>query len=123
MEGEKRFDKWLLDTYGGLSPLICRELSYELFGEVEADVGPMSPETRRSAARALYEKFQALPDHRSPVMLLKEGKPKDFSFRPIRQYGDFLTEQPFDSFSALLDGYYAERDHSERMRQKTQAIH
>lgn len=123
LEGQKRFDKWLLDTYGGLSPLICRELSYELFGEVDADIGAMSEETRQSAAKGLYARFQTLTEAPKPVMLLKEGKPSDFSFRPIDQYGDYMTAQNFDTFSELLDSYYTERDHTERMRQKTQALH
>ena len=123
LEGEKRFDKWLLDTYGGLSPLICRELAYELFGDVEAEIGPMSPETRQAAAEALYERFQGLTAQPQAVMLRKEGRPSDFSFRPIRQYGGFLEAETYDSFSQLLDGFYADRDHADRMRQKTQALH
>lgn len=123
LEGQKRFDKWLLDTYGGLSPLICRELSHTLFGEVDADIGAMGEQTRRSAAKGLYAQFQTLTADPRPVMLLKEGKPSDFSFRPIGQYGDYLTAQRFETFSELLDRYYTERDHTERMRQKTQALH
>ena len=123
LEGQKRFDKWLLDTFGGLSPLICRELSYELFGDIEVEIGELSLETRRAAAEKLYEKFQALTDAPVPVMLRKEGKPSDFSFRPIAQYGTYLETEIFESFSKLLDGYYTDRDHADRMRQKTQTIH
>ncbi len=121
-EGQKRFDKWLLDTYGGLSPLICRELSYDLFSTVEAEIGEMSEETRAAAAEALYEKFQNLQKYR-PVMLRKEGRPSDFSFRTIAQYGTYLETEEYDSFSKLLDGFYTDRDHADRMRQKTQTLH
>ena len=123
LEGQKRFDKWLLDTYGGLSPLLCRELSFDLFGDVEVEIGELSEETRRSAAEALHERFQTLAAEPVPVMLRKEGRPSDYSFRPIRQYGGYLQTEEFDSFSALLDGFYADRDHADRMRQKTQALH
>ena len=123
VEGQKRFDKWLLDTYGGLSPLICRELSYALFGDVDVELGELSPETRQAAAQALYEQFQSLTAAPRPVLLRKEGKPSDFSFRPVGQYGSYLEQEEFDSFSRLLDGFYADRDHAERMRQKTQALH
>lgn len=114
---------WLLDTFGGLSPLICRELSYELFGDIEVEVGELSLETRCAAAEALYGKFQSLLAAPQPIMLRKEGKPSDFSFRPIAQYGSYLETAHYDSFSALLDGFYADRDHADRMRQKTQALH
>ena len=121
-EGQVQFDKWLLDTYGGLSPLICRELSYDLFSTVEAQVGEMSAETRTAAATALHSHFQSLLAAPMPVMLRKEGRPSDFSFRPIRQYGAFLESQTYESFSQLLDGFYAQRDHADRMKQKTQAL-
>ena len=123
MEGEKRFDKWLLDTYGGLSPLICRELSHSLFGTVEAEIGEMSEETRRAAAEALYDRFQMLTAAPRPVMLKKEGRPSDYSFLPIRQYGDYLEAAEYETFSKLLDAFYSDRDRADRMRQKTQAIH
>ncbi len=123
LPGEKRFDKWLLDTYGGLSPLICRELSHDLFSTVEAEIGEMSEDTRKAAAQALYAKFQALTADFTPVMLRKEGKPSDFSFRPIRQYGSFWETEEFETFSQLLDGFYTDRDHADRMRQKTQSLH
>ena len=120
--GQKRFDKWLLDTYGGLSPLLCRELSYDLFGDVEADVGEMFPETRTAAAQALYTRFQALTSQPTPVMLCKQGKPTDFSFRPISQYGDYMVQETYPSFSRLLDDFYASRDQAQRMHQRTQTL-
>ncbi|MEM5780481.1 MAG: NFACT family protein, partial [Lawsonibacter sp.] len=42
--GETRADQWLLDTFGGLSPLICRELAQQAGGAVDvrlADLGPV----------------------------------------------------------------------------------
>lgn len=117
-----RFDKWLLDTFGGLSPLVCRELSFDLFGDVEADLGIMSQETKSAAASTLHGKFMALKEAATPVMLLDGDRPADFSFRPIRQYGSAREEKIFDDFSQLLDGFYSARDHADRMRQKTQAL-
>ena len=117
-----RFDKWLLDSFGGLSPLVCRELCHTLFGDTDADFDIMSTKTKQSAAAALYEQFQTLTDAAAPVMLLSDGHPADFSFRPVRQYGSARELQQFDSFSLLLDNFYATRDHADRMRQKTQTL-
>lgn len=57
------------------------------------------------------------------MLLRKNGKPTDFSFQPIRQYGALVVSEPQSSFSQLLDSFYADRDHADRMRQKTQALH
>jgi len=115
-------DKWLLDTFGGLSPLVCREISYDLFGDIEADLDDMSLDTKLAAADKLHAVFTALHENTSPVMLLNGERPADFSFRPIRQYGSTREEKVYDSFSSLLDGFYAARDHADRMRQKTQTL-
>ena len=122
MDAHGYFDKWLLDTFGGLSPLICRELSYDLFCDMEADLDTLSPQTKHICAQTLSEKFRMLQTDPIAVMLLKEEHPADFSFRSIRQYGSTRENKVFDSFSSLLDSFYAERDHADRMRQKTQAL-
>lgn len=116
------FDKWLLDTFGGLSPLVCRELSFDLFGDVEVDLDGLSLDTRQAAAEKLFSLFGMLYHSAQPVMLLNGERPADFSFRPIGQYGSARETKVYDSFSALLDGFYAARDHADRMRQKTQSL-
>jgi len=123
VEGQKRLDKWLLDTFGGLSPLICRELAWQTLGDVEADLGELSEETRIALAKALHRQFAAMQEAFVPTLLRKEGRPADYSFRPIGQYGTYLEGETCESFSKLLDGFYADRDHAERMRQKTQSLH
>ena len=48
--------------------------------------------------------------------------PTDFTYRDIRQYGAYLRAEPCESFSALLDRFYTETDHAERMRQRSQTL-
>ena len=123
LEGQKRLQKWLLERYRGLSPLICRELSFRLLGDTEADLGPLSPAQREALARQLHQALLALPQSPKPTLLLQEGKAWDFSFHPMGQYGTYVASREMPSFSALLDEFYARQDHAERMRQKTQSLH
>ena len=117
----KQLDRWLLDTFGGLSPLLCRELAWQATGEADADILALSD--RREAASRLHSALQTLQaEAKTPVLLLKEGAPWDFTCVPIRQYGGYVTAQEAESFSALLDGFYGERDRAARMQQKSQAI-
>ena len=118
VDSPKRLDAWLLDTFAGLSPLISRELSYRFCGEVEADILALSrPELARFLAREL-----AMTGEKQPVLLLQGGAAKDFSYRPIAQYGDYMTSRRCESFSALLDEFYTQRDRNERMRQRSQTL-
>ena len=123
LEGQKTLQKWLLERYRGLSPLVCRELAYELLGDTDAELGACSLETRAVLGASLHRAFAALLGSPKPVLLVKEGKPWDFTFRPVGQYGSYVCQEEQESFSALLDDFYASRDHAERMRLKTQTLH
>ena len=55
-----------------------------------------------------------------PTILKNEyGKPIEFSFEEIHQYGTAYTPESYDSFSQLLDEFYSERDRIDRTRQRS----
>ena len=117
-------DKWLLDTFTALPPLLCRELCYGFCGDVQQDIQALSPAERSQLADYLSGAFSSLqPERFSPTMLIKDGKPFDFTYRPIFQYEALVECRQYPSFSQLLDGFYGERDRSERVRQRSQSIH
>ena len=120
---QKMADSFLLETFGGLSPLLCRELAYTVFGQVDFDLSQLTDVQREDAAGKLFDAFDQLhTGKRTPVILVRDERPWDFTCIPIRQYEDLITQEPQPSFSALLDTFYAKRDSLERMRQKTQAL-
>ena len=100
-------DKWLLDRFSGLSPLLCRELAHRCGG---------SYETLPEQVEALRE--TVLAGDLSPTLLLRDGKPMDFSFLPIAQYGQEVSSEPYESFSELLDAFYQRRDQLELRRRR-----
>ena len=57
-----------------------------------------------------------------PVTLKRGGKPFDFTFAPIIQYENACECAAGESFSALLDGFFAEREQADRVRQKGQDL-
>ena len=117
VDSPKRLDKWLLDTFAGLSPLISRELAYGFCQETDRDILTLD---RAALASYLVQQFRF--EEFRPTLLLKEDRPSDFSFRPVFQYGTYMTCRYYDSFSALLDAFYTETDHNDRMRQKSQVL-
>ena len=120
---QKTADSFLLETFGGLSPLLCRELAYAVFGQVDLDLSQLTDAQREDAAGKLFDAFDRLhTGKRTPVILVRDERPWDFTCIPIRQYEGLITQEPQPSFSALLDTFYAKRDSLERMCQKTQAL-
>ncbi|MBR5533921.1 MAG: NFACT family protein, partial [Ruminiclostridium sp.] len=110
-------DRFLLDHFLGLSPLIAREVAFEAFGEVDAPVG-RAPETLLEKLETLLNKVNA--GQPQPTMLIRQDKPVDFSFRPILQYGPATELREFDSFHAMLDEFYQARETVDTVRQKGQ---
>ena len=120
---QKMADSFLLETFGGLSPLLCRELAYAVFGQVDLDLSQLTDAQREDAAGKLFDAFDQLhTGKRTPVILVRDERPWDFTCIPIRQYEGLIAQEAQPSFSALLDTFYAKRDSLERMRQKTQAL-
>lgn len=108
--------KWILSTFGGLSPLLCREIAVVVCGSVD---GLIEDCNRETLATALLEMVNTPP---SPTLLLKEGVPFDFSLRNISQYENLVEIETKPSFSELLDVFYIERERDNRMRQKGQNL-
>ena len=118
--GDIQLDKWLQAHFAALPPVICRELSHGYCGDTEC----RPAETEYEAlADYLADQFANLSGPYTPTMLLREGSPKDYSYRALEQYGSLGENETFPSFSALLDRFYATRERSEQVRQKSQAIH
>lgn len=121
--GDRLTDKWLLDSFSGLSPLVCRELSFAACGDVSKQICTMTPD---EGVRFL-EAMDALAGRVSsgnfvPVMLQKDEKPSDFSFMPIFQYENICRSETYPCFSELLDAYYSRREKQEQMRRKSQSL-
>ena len=105
-EGEGQ-DGWLLDTFNGLSPLIARELAFQAGGsreELAARLAELMDRVRRGEF--------------TPTVLVREGKPFDFTFLPALQYGPQVELRRYESFSLLLDDFYAQKEAQERVRQR-----
>ncbi len=107
----------LMDTLGGLSPLVCREAALFAAGDVDARVENLEI---AAVAEKLQLFFEENLRHPAPWYYAQaDGTPKQFAFCPIREYGPC---QKAESFTALLDGYYIVRDRKDAMRQKSQSL-
>ena len=107
----------LMDTFGGLSPLVCREAALFAAGSTDARIDSLDVDT---VAEKLELFFHEHLNHPKPYYYaLPDGTPKQFAFCPIRQYGGC---QEAESFGKLLDMYYTVRDRKDAMRQKSQAV-
>ncbi len=107
----------LMDSLGGLSPLVCREAALYAAGDTDARIGSLDAD---KTGENLHLFFTEHLNHPAPWFCTDpDGTPKQFAFCPIRQYGQC---QQAPSFSALLDSCYTLRSRKDTMRQKSQGI-
>lgn len=117
----KTLSSAILSSLQGVSPLTSRELAGEFaehYTDEVSDIGFKKLKNNIDNLRQIVETGNA-----TPFMLKDEtGKPVDFSFMPIRQYGTKYTTEEKESFSSLLDEFYFECDRLDRTRQKAQDL-
>lgn len=121
IESEMPLNKALLRVIQGVSPVICREIEHKVMeGATNLIEGVLYDKliSELKAMKEIAENCSGQPC----VIYREDGKPMDFSFMPISQYGGFAKIEYFDSFSGLLDAFYDARDTKERMRVKSQSL-
>ncbi|MCI8303200.1 MAG: fibronectin/fibrinogen-binding protein [Lawsonibacter sp.] len=120
---EAQADRWLLDTFGGLSPLICRELAHRAGGDTDVRLNILGPQGR-TRLLDLLEELQRLvrEKHYTPTMVSLDGRPKDFTLLPVKQYGDAAQVGIWAAFSPMLDAFFEQRERQDRIRQRGQDL-
>lgn len=122
-QGEARLSAALLHSLQGVSPIVCRELANRAAGE-DLLVSSLS----LAQKSILLQELEALLKRvrggsPEPEMVLdQEGKPVDFAFLPVGQYGSLMNVRAYPELSALLDDFYTERDRAERTKQRAQDL-
>lgn len=104
-------DKWLMDNFSGVSPLVCRELSYRCGG----NYGVLS-----TMLDAFCESVSS--GEIAPYILFDGNKAQDFCFMHIGQYRDAMRCEKQESFSQALDLFYSGRDKFEQQRRRSSEL-
>ena len=112
-------DKWLVETFTAISPLVARELVFRAYGTTDY---PM--DGRRSELWQSFSAWQSdvKEEHYTPTVITRDNKPSDFTYLPVAQYGSYAVGERAESFGKLLDAFYEQREQAERVRQRGQDL-
>jgi predicted ribosome quality control (RQC) complex YloA/Tae2 family protein len=105
-------DKALMRALEGISPVFAREAAYRANGDTA------------KLAEFLNRAKRALTENDPEITLIsdKDGKPRDFSFVDIRQYGGEMAVTRAESANALLDKFFGEKASVERLKQRSGSL-
>ena len=118
----KKLSAALLSSIQGISPIVGRELAYDALGD-DIQVSELTTEDYTEIEYPLLAlKAEIQKDnHKFTIIKDESGKPFDFSFTNIKQYGE-TEKEFFESPSKLLDRYYSRKDQLERTAQKSASL-
>lgn len=116
--GERGVERFILDTYLGIAPVVAREISY-VSGKPE-NVAHCSP-------RIVWKSFDSVVKMISgnsgkPFVAEKENKPYEFSYIQMNQYGEESKISAFETFSEMFDYYYGKREQEQLMQARAHDI-
>lgn len=108
---------------GGVGPVVVREAAYRAFGSADKPANTLAASDFAKLEKAIGAIRQDFTGGGRPNLVRnEEGVPTEFSFTPLTQYLPAFTMAEYPGFSALLEGYYAEKDRTERLRQKSKQL-
>lgn len=113
--------KSLMGTLEGFSSVLTREITaYTVHGQ-DADKNALTKDQWDRLFFFLGKIRESLRtgEGNFTTVFDKDGKPREFSFVDITQYGSLVASKRYDSPSALLDSFYSERVRLERMKQRS----
>ncbi len=121
---DMELSKALLAALQGVSPIVCREVAYQVGRGRELTVMTLTEEQLFRLQFFLQQLKDTITGRAGrPYMAVDpKRKPMDFSFMDIHQYGTAAVIRQGETFSRLLDDFYREKDQLERMRVREQDL-
>lgn len=115
----QRLSSAILGTVLGVSPIVCREIAYSVAGD-DIETGLLTVLDRENLANKLNEIRNCVNsgDISPQIVFDTDGKPLDFTFFDIKQYGNTLEIKKYESFSELLDFFCFEKDRDMRIKRR-----
>lgn len=112
----------LMKSCGGVGPVVCREAAFRALGDSHRPANELTAAEQSALAASL----DAIRDDHAAggvptAAAAPDGRPVEFSFTALTQYGPDAC-RTYPDFSALLEDYYAVKDRAERLRQKSRDL-
>ena len=114
---EKGADRFLTDRFLGISAAVAREICFRAAGHTDEPVAMTDGER-------LWREFSSVTEIIRtgaflPTAVYDEGgKPVEYAFLPLTQYGEGFVTKTYSGAGELLDTYFAERDRETNLHQK-----
>lgn len=120
---ERPTDKFITDTFIGISALIAREIAFRTAGSASGALSSCDTDKLWFYFTDVINCIKA-KDFTPTLLLKNDGSnvPFEYAFCEIRQYETAAVVRKCESFSRLLDEFFSVRDKNDRIKQRSQDI-
>ncbi len=120
-DADLKLQKWLLQTYEGFGPLICRELAFQAELEPNTSIGSLSQRELERLHQALLAFQTELIENRYKPSIMYEGDtPKAFYAFPLLHMG--ASVRSFATVSECIEAYFRTAQSAAPTLQQEEAI-
>ena len=118
---EMKCDKLITSALQGIALPVARQICYECTSDIDSTFGEVN---RELLAKKLFSVIESIKNGRCKPYLTSssDGTPVEYSYIPLDFYGSSYKVEELDSFSSLIDAFYAKKSKNERIRQKSTDI-
>ena len=114
--GDRPLDKWITATFLGISATVAREIAFRATGRTDTPLCAAVPERVKSAFFEITDMIRQ--SKFAPCMILRDGKPVEYAFCALHQYGADFEMRPYESAGLLLDEFFRTRDREHHIKQR-----
>ncbi len=115
-EPERLAEKFIMSHFAGIAPVVAREIAYRAAGKP----GGTMAECERGLTKTFFDVMEQIRSVEGTPTLVRDetGKPAEYSFVPLTQYGSPMTTAVCPTYGALVDAYFDERSREERLHKR-----
>ncbi len=116
-----RADKFIVGCYLGISPLVAREIVYSAHRTSDITCSECDGEKLWYYFDRAMERIRTA-DYVPTIITEKGGRPVEYSFLPINQYGLNYISEGMGTPSSLLERFFSEKSNQDRLKARSADI-
>ncbi len=118
---EMRCDKFILAHFMGIAQSTARQIVYKATGSIDSIIAETDTNKLFDAFDAVFDSIKN--NTANPTVIVdSSGGMVEYSYFSLDFYGNAYSNQNYESFSELIDNFYAKKSKNERIRQKSSDI-
>lgn len=118
---EMKCEKFITANFLGIATSVARQIAYECAKDIDATLEMVSPNLLEKAFFYVVNKIKSA-EAEAYLSYSADGTPLEYSYIPLDFYGADTKIERFETFSQMVDSFYAKKSKNERIRQKSSDI-